>query len=374
MTEKLDFSIPGRNATVSPRSSNMGIILNIILLIMVCGIFFILLAHSGKELYARKAGVLSDVSQKELTLKLEQQGLQDAAAGAWIEYLSVADLKPEDTARIWFRIGKLFQDVHQYEKSLDAYYRSEYFAKVDEISPEISRRVQECLESMGKFAALRDELSSRVGMKDATAGDSKATGRDTVVAEIGSQKITLSDLDHRIENEIDRQLSMIAPDMTDEAKNRQKEALVKQFATTTQRERILNQYLAEEILYREARASKLMEDPDVQAEIQNQERSILAQKIIQKAYAELIKITPGDLKNYYEAHKEEYQKQQKAFADIQNEVYAALRTQKEQEVREYVLSQLKDKYDVVIHTPAMVSDQKNGTSASKDSGKGNKAK
>jgi hypothetical protein len=116
-----------------------------------------------------------------------------------------------------------------------------------------------------------------------------------------------------------------------------------------------------------------MEDPDVQAEIKNNERSILAHKVIQKAYSELIKISPGDLKTYYEAHKEEYQKQQKAFADVQNEVYAALRTQKEQEVREYVLSQLKDKYDVVIHTSVMKKDGKDSV-ASDDENSKNKIK
>jgi hypothetical protein len=369
MTDKLDFSIPGRNATVQPLSSKIGIIINIIILLMTCGIFFLLLMRFGKESLVRKGTTLSDTSQKELALKLEQQGLQDSAANAWIEYLSIADQKQDDAARIWFRIGRLFQDARQYEKALDAYYRSEHFAKVDEISSETARRIQECLESMGKFAALRDELSSRVGIQDTTVDNAKKADRDIVVAEIGAQKITLSDLDHRIEKEIDRQLSLIALDMTDEQKNKQKEALLKEFSSTSQRERILNQYLAEEILYREARASNLLEDKNVQDEIRNQERAILAQKVMQKAYSELIRITPGDLTTFYEAHKDDYQKQQKKFEDVQNEVYSAIRTQKEKEVREYVLSKLKEKYDVVIHTSVMMLNPKKENDASIESGK-----
>jgi hypothetical protein len=371
MTDKLDFSLPERNADPSTSFSKTAIVLNMIILLMVCGIMVLLLKRIGKETGAPKRCLLSDTSQKELALKLEQQGLQDAAAGAWIEYINIADQKPADTARIWYRIGKLFQDARQYEKALDAFYRSEHFAKPEDISTDISRRVQECLESMGKFAALRDELASRVGMKNSAVDNSSTSDRSSVVAEIGAQKITLSDLDHRIEKEINRQLSMIAPYMTDDAKNQQKETLLKQFSTTSQRERILNQFLAEEILYREARSSKLMEDPEVQSEIQNQERALLAQKVIQKAYADLIKITPGDLTTYYEAHKDEYENQQKKFADVQNEVYVALRAQKEQEVREYLLSQLKEKYDVVIHTSALPSDQKKEPGNAPDPGAGN---
>jgi hypothetical protein len=372
MTNQLDFSLPGREAISLTPFSRTGIVINLIILLIVCGILVLLLMRSGSQPIIMKGVTLSDASQKELALKLEQQGLQDSAAAAWIEYLSIAVQKPDDIARIWFRIGKLFQDTHQYEKALDAYYRSEHFAKVDEISSEIARRIQECLESMGKFAALRDELSFRVNMKNTTADNSNNSARDTVVAEIGAQKITLSDLDHRIEKEIDRQLSLMAPSISDDLKKQQKEALLKELTTTTQRQRMLNQYLAEEILYREARASNLMEDPDIQAEVQNQERAILAQKVIQKAYAELIKITPEDLATYYEAHKEDYQKQQKKFEDVQNEIYSALRIQKEKEAREYVLSQLREKYDVVIHTSSLPMNQKKESGNGPDSGGDNK--
>jgi hypothetical protein len=374
MTDNLDFSLPRHDAAPPLSFPKAGIVINLIILLMVSGILALFLSRSEKQSLILKSAALSDAGQKDLALKLEQQGLHDAAAAAWIEYLSIAIQKPDDIARIWFRIGKLFQDARQYEKALDAYYRSEHFAKVDEISPEIARRVQECLESMGKFAALRDELSSRVGIQDTTADQSKKADRDTVLAEIGAQKITLSDLDHRIEKEINRQLYMIAPDMPDDQKNKRKEALLKEFSSTSQRERILSQYLAEEILYREARATNLLEDPDVQAELKNQERAILAQKVMQKANAELIKITPGDLATYYEAHKEDYQTQQKKFEDVQNEVYAALRAQKEKEVREYVLSQLKEKYDVVIHTSALPQDPKKQPDKPKDSGVGNNAR
>jgi hypothetical protein len=367
MKDQLDFSLPERRKQRPPGSLKWIVAINLTILMIVSGILFILILtiRTAKEPRPEKAGALSETHLKNLALKFEQQELHDSAVDAWLEYLKAADLKQEECARIWYRVGNLFQKEKKYEKALDAYYRSEQFARVEDFSSEISRRVQECLESLGKFAALRNELSSRVGIKDASTNDSIPSQRDAVLAEIGPQKITLSDLDHRIEQEIQRQFAMVAPDMSDEMKKRQKEALLKQFSTTDHRHRVLNEYLAEEILYREALASRLMEDPDIQAEIQNHQRAILVQKVIQNAYAELIKITRSDLVTYYEAHKEQYQNQKKSFDDVQNEIYAALRAQKEEEVSAYVLSQLRDKYDVVIHAAAMPTELKEKTDASK---------
>ncbi len=94
-----------------------------------------------------------------------------------------------------------------------------------------------------------------------------------------------------------------------------------------------------------------------------------SQKVIQKTYSELIKITLGGFLIYYRARNEFYSK---PFEEVQHEVYSALRFQKEQAVMGYMFSQLKDKYDGVLHTSAMTSDQKNQTDTSKHPDRVNK--
>ena len=80
-------------------------------------------------------------------------------------------------------------------------------------------------ESAGKFAALRYELSDRVGMSPSPDANKPVSKGDEVVAEIGPEKITESDLDQWIESQIERQLSRMAPYMPDEQVKKQKEAL-----------------------------------------------------------------------------------------------------------------------------------------------------
>jgi len=182
------------------------------------------------------------------------------------------------------------------------------------------------------------------------------------VAEIGPEKITRSDLDHLIEKTIDQQLSPVAAYLPETMYHQQKEALLKQFSGTTQRTEFLNQYLARELLYREARKQSLTASPQILSEIRDQEKALLAEKMIEKAYAENIHILPDELRAYYEAHKEAYQDAEKKtirpFEEVKNQVYAALRAEKKKQIREALIDHLRDKYDVVIHASVPVLKEK----------------
>jgi parvulin-like peptidyl-prolyl isomerase len=224
----------------------------------------------------------------------------------------------------------------------------------------------------------------------------------------------------------------------------------------------LNQFLAEEMLYRQARDSKLTDDQHVRDLISDQERSLLANLMLQKELNDQIHITSGDLTTYYEAHKTDYiqpervriahilvpneqaaesvrkrlasgesfediakelsedtatrenggeiprwiertstsipelgketagvidlifsteagsiveqpitsdkgdhivnvlkheQERQKTFEDVKQNVYTALRTQKEQDIQQQLFENLKKTYDVVIHQSAFAPEK-----------------
>jgi len=306
MTDKLDLSLPERERPAPRRPGTSNLLLTALLIAVAMNVF---LGLAGRRRTtgpcAPAPNVLPAEPQKQLALRLEKQGLHEAAADAWREYISVAPLDKESTARIWFRIGTLRQEAGTLSRALDAYYRSESFGRIDGLALEIGRRTQECLETMGKFAALRYELSERVGMDNTQVPDD-------VLAEIGPQKISKSELDRRMEEQIEQQLGQFAAFLPDEEKNKQKEALLKQFSSSTQRLRFLHQMIIEEVLYRKARESKITDDPEVRALLKAQERAVLAQKMIEREFADKIKITPGDLTTYYEAHKSEYVRPERA--------------------------------------------------------------
>jgi len=306
MTEELNFSIPDTTQRQGkPRSKLLPLLMTAVLIAVLANIGIGLVREHNRERKGPSA-VLPSEQQKKLALKLEKQGLNTASAAAWKDYLANTALGAEDAARIWYRIGKLCQDENQYAMALESFYRSEGFSQPKDITSEVARHIQECLESMGKLAALRYDLTDRVGINaESTEGESGNAG-NALVAEIGPHKIMKSDLDRIIEQRVDQQLSQLASYLPEDQVRQKKEEILKQSSTNKQREMFLNQYLIEEVLYRKARESRLADESRVKAALNSMERSLLASKLMEKELADAIKITPSDLETYYEAHKQEY--------------------------------------------------------------------
>ena len=306
MTEGFDFSLPGDKQKAGGSQSKM---LTILVCLVLAAVFVNigLLLFRGEEKKERTGGAaLSAVQQKQLALKLEKQGLDIPSASAWKRYLKVARPADEETARIWYRIGKLYQTASRYDMALEAFYHSESFAKPEDIAQEISTRTQDCLEAMGKFAALKYELSARVGMDASKTGNGPEQKDDPVVAEIGPQKVLKSELDRIIEGQIEQKISQVAAYLPYDELKKKKEELLKQYTTDQQRQLFLSQYIVTELLYRKARESGLSDDPKVRAALKDMERAMLAQKVMERQFADEIKITPGDIQTYYDAHSKEY--------------------------------------------------------------------
>ena len=452
MSNKLDLSLPDRSQakkTVSFRVPTL--LIGLTLGIVITNLLITLQRNPVVSPTKSDENSLSQEALKQLALKFEKQGLPAIAAQAWKDYLKAATTTPNETAKVWYRIGTLYEESNEYEKALESYYRSESFAKIDELASEIGRRTERCLEALGKFAALRYELAERVGLdkSDAKVGE-------TVVAEIGRRKITKAVLDRMIEVHIERQLSQFASFLPEQEQKRQKEALLQQYSSASQRRQFLDQFILQEILSRKARETKLTEDSNIRDLLEDQERTLLATQMIQKEYADQVKITPSDLETYFKANKTNYmrperakighilvsdseiaatvlerarsgesfnylvaefsidentkdkngdidewiekddyihgignsaeaqnlifstnagdvaseivetdkgfhvikvrereQASQKPFDEVRTQVYQALRSQKEREVQERLLAELRDQYDVVIHQSAL---------------------
>jgi len=307
MPDELDLTLPrGKKDQPSTGRRRLPAALAVILLIGIANLVLVWRGSSGRP-EPTLTGGFTPASSKDLALKLEKQDLNESAARAWREYLASPGLDDVERAKVWYRVGKLHQESGHYEKALDAFYRSEAVAHVNELSEEISRRSQECLEALGKFAALRYELAERVGSEEG-----QVRPGDEIVAEIGPQKITKAQLDESIEKQIDLQMAQFGAYLTPEQFKRQKEAVLKRLSSSAERLRMLNQLIVEEVLYRKAREDRLYEDPDVRALLEDAERKILAQAVLQREIAAEVKITEGDLELYYQAHKDEYRQPERA--------------------------------------------------------------
>ncbi len=314
--QKLDFSLPEREPVGGANGGQPKGLLLVIVALLICNLVVTFLKGGGSSAGAGanakpaptgSAAALSAEALKDLAMRAEKQGLADVSAGAWKEYLQASGAADEESAKIWYRIGKLQQDAGEHAKALDSYYRSESFAEVKEIQTEIARRTQECLEAMGKFAALKYDLAERVSL-DAEAGKA---GED-VVAEIGAQKITKADLDKRIEETIENQLAQFAAMLPEADRNRQKEQMLKRFAPASQRLQFLQQMIGEEVLYRRARETELPEDAAVRDLLRDSERRLLAQQVIAREVTGAVNLTGTDLVNHYKANLEQYKEPRRA--------------------------------------------------------------
>ncbi|MBN1164404.1 MAG: hypothetical protein JXB45_07480 [Candidatus Krumholzibacteriota bacterium] len=318
----------------------------LLILLMVMTALNLYLSLSKGSGAGRNGEVLPPHTLEELALKMEKQQLPGAAARIWTGYLASARPGREESARIQYRIGKLYQERGEFEKALEAYYRSEKIAVLKDIDREIAVRAAECLEKLGRFAALRSELESRTaveGVSDPTSGE--------IVAEIGGWKISRAELESMIEAEIDAQLSSLAVGLTPQQKSAQKEKLLESVLARGEREKWMERFIAEELIYRYALEEKLYQEEKYRELLRNLERKLLVQALLDREFSRQVKVSEEELQDYYKRHGEKYTEEgvRQDFTEVRDQVYQAVRMEKEMQVQAQLLEGLRARYDVVIH-------------------------
>jgi len=303
MAEKLDFSLPEKK-TKGSAAGALTVLLLIVLVALAGANLYV--SRSGPKPEPVAAGDLTVEQTKDLAGKLAQRGLYQQAATAWQEYLATAKLDGPEQARIHFQIGGLLEKAGLYADAIERYYRSEALASVQELGPQINAHVKDCFERLGKFSALRYELMDR------TSVDSTQAAGGKVVAEIGAEKITESQLDALIEESIDDQLTPMKAFMTPEQLNEQKKKALEQLRDPQAKQEFLQNWLAQEILYRQALDQQLGDKPDVKRLLHSLNRQALSRQMLDEQLASKINITDTDVETYYAAHKDKYVEPAKA--------------------------------------------------------------
>lgn len=361
MEEKLDFSLPEKKRRISllPRISV------ILLLVLIClSLLNLLKPFYKSQLPEKSSSSLSEEKIKELASKLASRNLYTKAADVWREYLSFAKVSDTERAKALFQIGTLLEKAGMYEEAIESYYRSEITAKLSELEPQINTHLKNCFERLGKFSALRYELMNRTGFGESEKAGSK------IVAEIGAEKITESDLDAAVEKAIDNQLAPMAAFMTIEQLNEQKNRILEQYKSPSAKQEFLQSWLTQEILYRQALEEGLSEQPETKSFIEEVVRGALSQQLMNKELADKIKVTETDLQTYYQANKDKYiepadandpnsVERQKGFDEIRGQVMSDLIGQKTSDVQQQLIKQLMDKYNVIIHRSVLISTDPN---------------
>jgi hypothetical protein len=153
--------------------------------------------------------------------------------------------------------------------------------------------------------------------------------------------------------------------MTTDQLYEQKNKILEQYQNPSAKQQFLQSWLAQEILYRQGLKEDLMEKAETKKLIEELTRSVLSRQLMNAELAGKINITETDLQTYYEANKEKYiepaneedpnsTERQKSFDEVRDQVTSELVSRKSQEVQQSFIKQLMDKYNVIIHSSALM--------------------
>lgn len=152
-----------------------------------------------------------------------------------------------------------------------------------------------------------------LGLATANAGQEKK-GPDTVLATIGTEKITVKDFD--------AELAKLPPQY-------------KQMANDPEiRKEFLNTLVTRNLLYQEGMQQKMLQQPEVQEKIADFTKKVVVAALLDKEVNDKVKnISDQELQQYYDEHKSEFQQPK--------QVRARHILLKDQKTAEQVLAKLK---------------------------------
>jgi len=329
MSQQLDFSLPdeGPRSVKPPRGPVANTLLLFIVLIAVVGVGALTILR--RSVPKSEQPELDAERERALAAKLQDRGLKSSAAETWLNYLDARKLDPEERATVYYQVGKLYQEAGDFERALLNYYRSEAAAKVEDLQLELSRRKRECFRRLGNIAGLNQELAAMTALP----GEERESGGE-VVAEIGLQKITMEEVNRRVDRLVDLQLNQYSAFMSQEQLNKQKEQIVDRFQSKQAKSRVLEDIVASEVLLREAIKRGLDKKRENDEAIEEYRRTFLANKVLDEEVAQKVNVTESDLRDYYKAHEQEF----KAKAKVE---ISQIVMEKEEDAEE-VLRKLED--------------------------------
>jgi parvulin-like peptidyl-prolyl isomerase len=299
MLDERDLTLPEEEPISGRRVRWVPLLLVVLLCVALANLLVALVGTTGSR--AKGQGGLTADQQQELAAKLEEQGLNAAAARAWERFARGSQLEGREAAKRWFRIGRLYQQGGQPERAVEAYLRSQAQSSVIELASDIERHVQECLEALGK-----DGLAGEAGGEEGPAEGAP------VVAEIGPETVTAVKLDRLIGEQVDRQLEQLNALVPPETREERRQALLDRYAQPDARRRVLQEYIVQELLYRKAREDDLLAEPETRDRFRRFRRRFLAQRVVEREMAEKVTITSGDVKRYYHANLGKYRRPERA--------------------------------------------------------------
>ncbi len=227
------------------------------------------------------SGVWTHESQRSLAGKLKSAGLTQEAIKAYEAYIETAPLDNKRLANLSYTIGKMHMEEGKYEKALAWFYRVEITDPGTDLKTELGAKIINCLERTGKYNAAEYALNKRTSSLD---DKKEKTGR--VAAIIGEEKVYVEEVSSAFDS---------LPDW-----------MKKQVSTKEGKAEYLKKYVADELFYRKGLKLEYDKEPELRKRLVQAEKELIVNKVLEQEVKDKIKIEDNDLKNFFEARKNQY--------------------------------------------------------------------
>ncbi len=282
-----------------------------------------------------KQPVMRKEKARDFANELYNRQLFKQSADQYIQYIQTYKLDNNEQANVSYIIGDIyFERLKDYENALTYYIRAKYFNPKKELKRSIDKKIIACLERLERPEDAEQSLRESTSLEPEKI---KKKRPGAVVAVIGTREITQGDIDF--------ELSQLPP------------SIRSQYQSKNKKLEFLKQYILTELLYDSAKRKGLDNDSDVIEGAFQAKKSIMVQKLLEQEISKKVKIEPGDVKLYYQAHKDRYVekdkegnvKRQKTLQEVQQQVARDLAIERQQQVYEELAQKLMRAEGVKIY-------------------------
>ncbi|HLE11097.1 MAG: hypothetical protein A2504_01625 [Bdellovibrionales bacterium RIFOXYD12_FULL_39_22] len=264
---------------------------------------------------------------REVGNKLQTAGVVGEAIVAYERYLSDNKLDKETESKISFSLGNLYEENGEYEKALHKYYAVQAIDESSLDSQDSSKRIVALLERLKKYNAAKFELKNQTALE-----------KDKVEVNQGGEIVAKIEGRPIFNFEVNEALDQLP------------EAYKKEFSGKDGKQNFLRKYVADELLVAKARKLQYQNDGKIRRQLENIEKQLLVQRVLEDEIGKKISADPADIKNYYEANKTKFNK---PFAEITKQVEEEYKMQKGQMLYSNLMEDILKTEDVKIFADKM---------------------
>jgi len=295
-----------------------------LLILVLVGILFIFSILILVRLGNLSEAKLDVSQQQDFASELVDNKLYSQAIAEYDKLLDLGKLDKKKQANINYIAGNIYLNyLSDYENAAARFVKARFLNPDSELKDKINKNLVICFERMGRSLEAQKQLERSTGL-----GQTKTKKEGgVVVARIGEKEITMTDLENQIEK--------LPPSVQTQFKDRQGKLT------------FLQQYVGTELLYDTALRRGFDKDKDVIEGAFQMKKQMMINKLLTEEIPQNIEISEGEIKLYYDAHKEDFKDRE--LNEVKSQIESELKRGKQQEAYNKLVQKMMEAEKVKIY-------------------------